>query len=190
MKSKVIIMMSLFLLLSACSSKDSKNELNLSKYEAAYETLISNDKPLNTSKFYQLEAVATKLSNGDVRVDVILDQANVAMYNIAMIMDIHNSKEIQDDEIIPSLGIVDDLKYNIIPNQVNSNNNFYAGLVLSAISSNENGQVKIGVTWTNYSGTETFDEVILMPYSTEFKEDVDSEENVDDEDVENSGSDE
>lgn len=155
----------MILLLSACSHESSREEVLLSKYETAYNELVENDKFVNNSEFYNLEVVVTEIENNEYRIDVILDQPNVAMYNVQMIMELNSRGIEQYDEMIPSLGIVDDTQYNLIPNQVNKDNGFYAGLILSAVSSQPTGEIQLMISWSDYAGTKNFEEFIQLPYT-------------------------
>lgn len=164
MKTKITLIFIVLLILGGCSDEQSRDEVLFTKYEAAYNQLISNDKFNDKSDFYNLGLEVYELSNGEYRVDVILDQPNVAMYNVQMIMELDSKGIEQFDEIIPSLGIVDNSEYNLIPNQVNNENNFYSGLILSALSEKDNGVINLMVTWSNYANTKQFVEYIELEY--------------------------
>lgn len=166
MKTKFTLILVMLLVLIGCSKGSSREEVLLSKYETAYNELVSNTKFEEQSEYYHLEVLTSKLEDGTYRVDVILDQAQIAMYNIQMIMELDSTGEEQYEEINASLGIVDDSQYNLIPNQVNEDNGFYAGLILSSISKNESGSLKMMITWSNYANTKQFAEFIEVPYST------------------------
>ncbi len=165
MKTKYIIILIFMLLISACSNDSSREEVLLKKYETAYNELVENDKFVNNSEYYNLEVIVTELEDQQYRVDVILDQAQVAMYNVQMIMELNPQGLEQYKDMIPSLGIVDDTQYNLIPNQVNKENGFYAGLVLSAITDKPSGDLQLMIQWSDYSGTKDFEEFIELQYS-------------------------
>lgn len=165
MKTKYTLILIVLLLISGCSNESSREEVLLSKYETAYNELVENDKFANNSEFYNLEVVVTQLDNNQYRVDVIMDEPQVAMYNVQMIMEVNSQGLEQYEEMIPSLGIVDDTQYNLIPNQVNKDNGFYAGLVLSAITNKPTGDIQLMISWSDYAGTKDFEEFISFPYS-------------------------
>lgn len=173
MKSKLLILIVFLLLISACSNKNQREEILVERYEEAYENLSSQDKFAGLSDYYKVEVVASKTDDGKFRVDLILDQAEIAMYNIEIMMEINPTGLLQFDQVLPSLGIVDDLKYNLIPNQVNTDNGFYEGLVLSGLSDKASGQVSIMVKWTNYTATKVFEEFISLEYNEEINTEVD-----------------
>lgn len=165
MKTKYTLILMMVLLLTGCTKENSRDEVLLNKYETAYNELVENDKFMSNSEYYNLEVVVSEIENNNYRIDVILDQPNVAMYNVQMIMEVNSQGIEQYQEMIPSLGIVDDTQYNLIPNQVNKENNFYAGLILSAITDKPLGDVKIMISWSDYAGTKDFEEFISLPYS-------------------------
>lgn len=166
MKNKVALIIVLLFILVGCNKESSREEILLKKYETAYSELVSNNKFEEKSEFFKLEVVTQKLSVGGYRVDVIMDEPQVAMYNIQLLMELDSKGIEQFETINPSLGIVDDTEYNMIPNQVNEINSFYEGLILSSISEHEEGSLKMMITWTNYANTKRFVEFIELPYST------------------------
>lgn len=165
MKKQYIILLISLLFITGCNKKSSRNEVLLNKYETAYNELIENDTYISNSEFFDLEVVVTKLSNQEFRVDVILDNPQLAMYNVQMMMELNSTGVAQYDEVIPSLGIVDDTQYNLIPYQSNKDNGFYSGLVLSAISKNETGNIYLMIDWTNYDSTKAFSQFVELEYN-------------------------
>lgn len=184
MKSKLIILVMIITLLSACSNTNQRDEILLNKYESAYEKLANHDNFEILSDYYQIELVVSEVESGSHRIDLILDEPQVAMYNIEMMMEVNPTGSQQYDEVLSSLGIVDDLTYNLIPNQVNADNGFYEGLVLSSVSDQVKGEVKVLITWTNYSSTQNFEEFIVLSYDNDLKDPQATEDNseVDDND--------
>lgn len=187
MKMRIIIVMTMLLMLSACSKSSERNDQFFTKYESAYETLASHEKLENSSDYFNLEVVTNKIEDGNFRVDLILDNPQVAMYNVEMLVELNPTGLTQYDEVLPSLGIVDDLKYNLIPNQVNIDNGFYEGLILSGISDQSKGTLKLSVSWSNYASTKQFEEFIQLPYdfSAQAKDDEEADDVVDEEAEEN-----
>lgn len=165
MKSKYILILIFILIISGCSDESSRNELLLSKYETAYGELVENDTFTTNSDLFDLEVVVNKINEHEYRIDVILDKPQMAMYNVQMMMEINPSGVAQYDEVLPSLGIVDDTQYNLIPYQSNIENGFYSGLVLSGISTKSSGEITLMIQWTDYAATKVFDEFIKLEYS-------------------------
>ncbi len=183
MKSKFTLIIITCLLLVGCNDGFSREEILLNKYEVAYNALVSSDKFDEKSEYYNIEIEVYELSDGTYRVDAILDSVNVAMYNVQMMMEVDSKGIEQYDYMIPSLGIVDDTQYNLIPNQVNDDNGFYAGLILSAINNKDNGNVKLMISWSNYANTKQFVEYIEVDYDAKdvAEEIIEVEENENDE---------
>lgn len=166
MKIKVTLIIVLLFVLTGCNKESSREEILLKKYETAYSELVSNNKFEEKSEFFKLEVITQKLSEGGYRVDVIMDEPQMAMYNIQLLMELDSKGFEQFDNINPSLGIVDDTEYNMVPNQVSDENSFYKGLILSSISDHSEGSLKMMITWTNYANTKSFVEFIELPYSS------------------------
>ncbi|NLC55191.1 MAG: hypothetical protein GX769_04835 [Erysipelothrix sp.] len=164
-KGKILVAM--LLLLAGCTTKPNKDDLLLQKYKAAYNDLVSNDKFLSDSSYYDLEVVVNKIENNKYRVDAIIDNPKVAMYNIQVIAELDSIGVEQFDKVIPSLGIVDQSVYHLIPFQVNKDEGFYGGLVVSGVSDKAQGTIIIEIAWTDYSETVSYQEFLKFNYDIE-----------------------
>ena len=169
-KLKIVLLMLIFLV--GCTNKTEKNDLLMKKYEAAYSDLVSNDKFASSSSFYDIETVVNSYENDKFRIDTIIDNPKVAMYNVIVIAEINSIGVKQYEEVLPSLGIVDQSIYNLIPFQVNQDEGFYAGLVVSGISERAKGEVIVEIAWTNYAETKSYQEFLKLPYGEQIEEET------------------
>lgn len=175
-KYKIILLGLIFLI--GCSKGPGKDDLLLDKYKAAYSDLVSNDKFVSTSSFYDVETVVNKIKDNKFRVDTIIDNPKVAMYNIQIIAEIDSTGVEQYEDVVPSLGIVDQTAYNLIPFQVNQDEGFYGGLVVSGISDNSQGEVILEIIWTDYAGTKSYQEYIKLNYDIDNEIEEESDEDL------------
>ena len=178
---KYITILLVILVLVGCSKKPAKTDILLEKYEAAYGDLINNDKFEESSTFYDVEVVINKVADGNFRIDTIVDNPKVAMYKVQIIADINSNGVEQYEQVVPSVGIVDQATYNLIPFQVNHDEGFYAGLVVSGISKQDKGDVIVEVTWTDYAETKSYQEFLKLTYDINPVEEVEEEQEADDE---------
>jgi uncharacterized protein YceK len=134
------------LLLSGCGS-DVTRELDKERYDAYmtyYQAILEEENKLNKSQNYNTELVVNKLSDGTYRYDVIIDNPRVAMYKIKALAVIDDlSARIDRENMMPSVGILDDAVYNMMPNIFDKEKGFVAGLTLSLVS--EKPQLRIGL---------------------------------------------
>lgn len=167
MKNKILIVLIMLIITSGCSKTVDRKEILLEKYESAYSELLAKDDFLEGSEHYNIEVAVNKLEDQSYRVDVIIDEPNIAMYNIVAIMEINSTGVMQLDEVNASLGLVDDEKFNLIPNQSKTEAGFYSGLILSGISDKSSGDVIVMINFTNYSQTKSFNECIKLQYDVD-----------------------
>lgn len=185
---KLIILLIMAIFLIGCNNQPDRQELLLNKYKAAYNDLVTNDKFETSSTFYDLDVVVNKIANKQYRVDIIIDNPKVAMYNIEVIAELDSIGLEQYEEVIPSLGIVDQSVYHLIPFQVNKEEGFYAGLVLSGLTEQAAGDGILKIKWTNYAETKTYEEFLsfkydIHPVNEELEETQDKEEDLDNEEI-------
>lgn len=179
---KIILVMLMFLI--GCNAGPDKDALLLDKYEAAYSDLLSNDKFIVDSSFYDIEIAVNKIENNRYRVDAIIDNPKVAMYNVQVITEINSVGIEQFEEAVPSLGIVDQSVYHLIPYQVNKEEGFYAGLVVSGVSDKPKGDIILSIAWTDYAETESNKEYLELSYDVDGEEDIEEDSEAAEEEIE------
>lgn len=167
---KIIMLITIMLFLAGCVSNPKDEDILFEKYEAAYSDLLSNDKFESSSNFFDSEVVVNKVKEDEYRIDTIIDNPKVAMYNVQVIAEINSLGIKEYKEVNPSLGIVDQSVYHLIPYQVNQDQGFYEGLVVSGLSDKKAGDVIFEITWTNYAETEQFQEFLKLDYDIDFEE--------------------
>lgn len=158
---KIILLMLIFLV--GCE-KAEQSDLLFDKYEAAYEDLVSSDKFNSFSAYFDVETVVNKLDTNQFRIDTIIDNPKVAMYNVQVIVEINSNGVKQYKEVLPSLGIVDQSTYHLIPFQVNKDAGFYGGLVISGVSTQAEGEIILKINWTDYAETKNYEEFLELSY--------------------------
>lgn len=166
MKKWTIILVALVFLVG-CNDKPDRDELLLEKYKTAYNDLVSNDKFETSSSFYDIDVAVNKIENNKFRVDAIIDSPTIAMYQVEIIAELDSKGVEQFEEVVPSLGIVDQANYNLIPYQVNKAEGFYAGLVVSGVSDKSQGEIILKITWTDYAETKSYEEYLKLAYDIE-----------------------
>lgn len=164
MKNKISIILAVIFLIVGCSKKTDRSEILFAKYESAYDELLANDKFIDKSEYYDVEVVVNKIENNKFRVDLIIDNPKIAMYNVLGIMEIDSKGVLSFDEVNPSIGLVDDSKFHLIPNQHNVAADYYEGLVLSGLSSKSSGEIIAMISWSDYAEVKVFSEFIKLPY--------------------------
>lgn len=140
----------LLILLSGCLERprDVEFERALTLYESHYFSILDNDRFLTMSDYFDLSIEKYELSS-QYRYDLIIDNPQVAMYEVFVVVVESN----QDFETLvnlsPSIGVFDST-VNLVPNQINIDKGFPRGILLSGISTTETIQLKVMVSWKDY----------------------------------------
>ena len=107
---------------------------------------------MSSSQCYDIALVVNKLDEQQYRYDVIIDNPRVAMYDIKALAVVNDlTIAIDKENMMPSIGILDDSHYNMIPNQVDNEKNFVPGLDLSLLSSSSSLRISVMIEWKDSS---------------------------------------
>lgn len=151
-------MLVLLLLLSGCQSSNDR-QLDQEKYEAYltyYQEIINAQGKASSSEYFDISLVVNQLSNGNYRYDVIIDNPRIAMHNIEVLAVVLNADaSINTEEMMPSIGIMDDEKLTMIPNQVDKEKGFVEGLDLSGTVTSLPVNIGVKVCFKDESGQKT-----------------------------------
>ncbi len=124
---------------------------NLEWFAAAVGgSAITSNTNLVTGSYFaeQTDAITSCKSISRLQVDVIIDNPRVAMFNIKALAIIETlSLEIDKENMMPSVGILDDYRYNMVPGQVDVKNEFYEGIILSLTSKESSLRVSVMVDY-------------------------------------------
>ena len=93
------------------------------------------------------------LFDGAYRFYVTIDNPKAAMYNVEAIA--IESDVDYSNEMAANIGLFEDTKYSMIPNQTNASKGFVKGVNISGVTKNENPVLYILVTWTNKDASAT-----------------------------------
>lgn len=148
MKKLLFVLISYSLLLSGCTKKDDTTKALNALYEGYYEAVSSSEYFITQSDYYTLSGEIVAVQDGTYRYSIILDNPQIAMYDVVM-MGVENNIEYSEaKKMMPSIGLLSD-KYSLIPFQSNSEKNYVKGLVISGESKKVSVQLKLLVEWSN-----------------------------------------
>jgi hypothetical protein len=140
----------LLLLLSGClqQPRDVAFERALTVFESHYFSILDNDRFLNSSNYFNISIEKYELSN-QYRYDLIIDDPQVAMYDVVIVI-VENNQDFESlSSLTPSLGVFD-ASVNLVPNQINLSKGFPKGILLSGISTESTLQLRVMVAWKDY----------------------------------------
>ncbi|MDD6467740.1 MAG: hypothetical protein PUF50_06120 [Erysipelotrichaceae bacterium] len=153
MKKVLLVMICLTVMLTGCQ----KNRINIDeeraqKYASYIIAIQDNESFLAQSPYYSITTAMNKIGENEYRYDVIIDQPLVAMYEIQVLAVEKNViGTLKDDKLMPSLGILEADVYNLIPNQVDVEKGYPAGISISGVTDQPEVTLEIMVIWSGFA---------------------------------------
>lgn len=169
---KIIVYLLMILLMTGCSNSSSVYNTKLQRYNAYYTTILNNDAFQAGSDHFDISSVISKLSETQYRYDVYVDGPRIAMYDV-QIMVIENNQTLEiSKSMMPTVGIFDDIEYDLIPYQVNMSEGYVKGFNLNAVVANPSVSLKVLVVWKDYAKVNQYRE--YFSFSLDFNQQVNS----------------
>lgn len=154
---KVSLCLLLLLSLFGCKTKNNNNAND--KYIYIIESIKNNDKFASDSEYYDINVQMAKINDG-YRYYVTIDNPRISMYDIEVLAIEKDSD--YDVTMAASAGIFDEKEYNLIPNQHNSKDGFYKGVIISGTCSNPETILYIYVKYSSYDYSQVYNEYISL----------------------------
>jgi len=168
---KLILGLILCLTLTGCNSdEDAIEQEKYANYSALYKTILDTSEFLESSDYFTTQLIVDPLDDGTYRYYVIIDEPQVAMYDVTALACIASELDITSDKMCPNVGIYEDKQYIMIPNQKNVAENYVSGLSLSAISENSELIVDVVVEWYDKTHTNNYRQLIQLNNQVEAAE--------------------
>lgn len=155
MKKGLILLLTI-LILAGCSS--SVDEVKYQIYKTTYQSILNSTTFQSASENFNISASISDLGNNQIRYDVFLDQPKIAMYDVEILAIVDTGLLVISDQMMPSVGIFEDVEYHLIPYQVNADAGYPAGFNLNGISDQRALTIKVLVTWKDYFKIRSYKE--------------------------------
>jgi uncharacterized protein YceK len=152
---KLLLMFMVIVFLAGCANNnESIDKLKLENYAYIYQTITDNDTFDTVADHFDMQVVMSLIGDNEYRYDIIIDNPQVAMYDIKMMAVENNMDYSLADKMMPSIGIFDDEEYNMVPYQVETSLGFVKGMVISGTTNAPVINLKIRITWKDYTKVE------------------------------------
>lgn len=148
---KVILMVIISLLFSGCqvADKETLTDSQYNEYKNYIAIIDEQNQTQETSDFFDVQVVVNATNKNNYRYDIVIDNPKVDMYEIKAIAKIQT----EDGFTYPSIGILEEGIFSLLPNVIDKDNNIYKGINLSGISSHQIQSIPLYVTY--YTSTDS-----------------------------------
>jgi len=128
---KALFLLCVLAIITGCNRSDEKiSEEKIALYTSYYQAVLNNTEFLDYSNYFTVSSEVSKKSDGTYLYYVSIDTPSIAMYDVELIV-LEGLTDMQEREMMPSLGLFEDKTYNMIPYQVNAEKGFVKGMTVS-----------------------------------------------------------
>lgn len=145
----------LCLLITGCKSDSNEmgDKLNL-QYQKYIQKLIEQQEFNNKSDEFSIRLVLNKINDTETRYDIIIDSPKINMYALQAIAKVEND----DESSLPSLGILEEESFSLVPGVVDKTRGIYRGVNLSGVTREKNINVFIYLRFYSDENNEKLEE--------------------------------
>ena len=131
MKLKRILIIMLCLLITGCKANETEANDKLDmQYKKYTQKLIEQREFSDGSDEFSIRLVLNKINDNETRYDIIIDSPKINMYDLQAIAKVEND----DESSLPSLGILEDESFSLVPGIVDKTKGIYRGVNLSGVT--------------------------------------------------------
>ncbi|MFV0479831.1 MAG: hypothetical protein ACK5LZ_04605 [Anaerorhabdus sp.] len=168
MKKKILMGLASLLLISGCTDSNNQemNSSEYNQYTQTYEMINTQVAFLESSTNFSMNVEIAQDEEGKIIYYVVIDEATVAMQDVeAMVVAVGANAEVT---MFPSIGIVDDATYNLVPAQVNKAEGYVEGFVLSGETEYQTElTLRVMVSWISSAKSDRVREFLEITIGTE-----------------------
>jgi len=152
---KLIVALMIALFLSACQNEAQILKEKYERYKLHYQSILNTTQFKTSSENFSIEASLVKITDGQYRYDVFVDEPKIAMYDVEILAIVDDGLLLISDEMMPSIGIYEDSEYHLIPYQVDAELGYQKGFNLNGIVKENKVNLKVLVMWKDYFKIKT-----------------------------------
>lgn len=147
---KIITLLFCLCLMCGCSKNNNNTSDTSTKYIGYVEAIINNNSTVSSEIPFDYDLSVTKDSKGQYIYEVMISNPKQAMYNVEMM--VIDVSKVGSENIFPSIGVIDEEQFNLIPFQSNAERSFYAALACNGVSDVPQFTLNVFVVYRDYSG--------------------------------------
>lgn len=168
MKKMLLFLIGL-ILMSGCTNGAALDQIKIDIYKSMYTDILNATSFKTSSSYFLLTTSLSDLGDTTYRYDIIIDEAKVAMYDVSILAIQDDGSLVISENMMPSVGIFEDVTYYMIPYQVNKTAHYVQGFALNGVSVTLPIRLKILVKWKdalNREYSEFFNFSLTLPSTT------------------------
>ena len=152
---KYVIGVLICLLLAGCNQSDIVLKEKYETYKLHYQSILNTTQFKTSSENFSIEASLVKITDGQYRYDVFVDEPKIAMHDVEILVIVDNGLLLVSDKMMPSVGLFEDESYRLIPYQVDVDLGYHKGFNLNGIVDTDKINLKVVVMWKDYFEIKT-----------------------------------
>lgn len=145
MKKTVVLLVFILLVSSGCSDNSDLSNEQMKIYQDFKNTLMTNNGTPTYDIPFSYKMEVDELEGEGYSYTVIVDNPLIIMNQLQMmILDVDTMSQ---DLMAPSLGILEDTTYSLVPNQVDVERGYPEGVALNGLTKEKNFTIFCVVSW-------------------------------------------
>lgn len=156
---KIISLLFAMILLCSCTEIGKKKADPNERYVLMVETLQEHELFAEESSYFDITADMARIEGG-YRYYITIDNPRLAMYDVELLA-IEKGVNYMNN-MAANVGIFEDTKYNMIPNQSNPEKGYVKGIVASGVSSSPETTLYVFVQFKNADHTSAHSEYFKL----------------------------
>ncbi len=155
MRRFLLICIMTAVMLTGCGKKQETENAETTAYEGYYTTIDGTARFQDSSLYYTVSGSMARMKDGTYRYYVFIDNAQIAMYDIAVMIVEDDIPYSNSKKMMPNIGVLDETKFSMIPNQSYPEGGFVKGIALSGESEKPSVKLEMLVEWKDKTKEKT-----------------------------------
>lgn len=145
----------------SCTNKKGTLNSRVQEYQNYFNAIQENEIFLYESENYSISAELVDKGNNVYSYYIFIDNPKIAMYDIKVLA-VEKDSSFNSNKMEASIGIFENQKYSMIPFQVNADEGYYKGLMLSGETNMNQPEFEMLVNWYSFDRQNTYREFITF----------------------------
>lgn len=160
MKKKIILSLIIIFFITSCSSPNTAKRDNINEYINLLNKVLEQDNFKNSSDLFNLNVEIVQENDQELYY-LIIDEAQIEMNDLKALAIVDNKDYDYTVNMAANIGVFEDRNYKMIPSQINIEEDYIRGLVLSGEMHHEDQKLKLVVNYKNSTNEDKYEYVLV-----------------------------